>query len=94
MAKRHKRKPPMSTDVLEAHREWLIRCVLIGQGYVVNAIEAAKEAQDATAYKVHKRHYDEMQKVIDGVRPAAEDVLRILGERIAKLTETPKEAHA
>ena len=80
MAKR--RKPKVAPDVaeLEQQREWLIRCVLIGQGYVRRAMETT---QDQRAHRVYQQHFVEMDRALSEVRPVAEDVLKLLGRGIA-----------
>lgn len=87
MAKRRKSRPPADVAQLQSDREWLIRTTLIGLGYVTVALEAAKEAGDAVAIKTAQRHVEEIERAIQSIRPAAEDVLRILGKRVSMLAD-------
>lgn len=84
MAKRRKSPEAKAVAQLESDREWLIRTTLLGKGYIVKALEVAKDSGDQTAMTLHARHLAEMDLAINGCRPAAEDVLRRLGDRVAK----------
>ena len=85
MAKLRKRRPPPAIAELQSHREWLIRVVLIGQGYVKTALD---KATDPTERALYARHNAEIDLAINVARPAAEDVLQLLGRRVAMLRAT------
>ncbi len=85
MAKRKKSPEGRELAQLESDREWLVRTTLIGMGYLKSALD---NADDPTEQQLIRTHRAEMERAIDGCRPAAEDALQRLGKRVHGLTVT------
>jgi hypothetical protein len=82
MAKRRKNKAQRDLRQLESDREWLIKTNLIGIGYVRALLDGATHEGVRSAAKIHLA---EMERAIEGCRPASEDALARLGAEVARL---------